>query len=219
MLAGHRDRLKALLASPEGRLLSPAMRQMWEFESPIPDWTPEARERLVTRLAFLRTMIKAFDDGGVPILAGTDCPGTVGMFPGVSLHAEIRGLTDAGFSPFAAISAATLTPGQFIAKYVRGAPLFGMVVAGARADLLLVEGNPLDDIAVLRRPTGVLVAGQWIPAMELAERVSAVGATNDAEAAALADQPKDAVGHQQSAPDAAKPAQTPDIPLNLNGIP
>jgi hypothetical protein len=187
LLADNRAGLEALLTSARGRTLSPAMRQMWEFESPIPDWDAAAKERLIVRLAFLRRMVKVFDDTGVPILAGTDAPGTIGMFPGHSLLEEVRALTDAGLTPFAAIAAATRTPGEFIAKYRPSAPLFGVIAPGARADLLLLESNPLANVGALKKRVGVVVAGRWLSGAELTARVEAVGERYDAEAAALAE--------------------------------
>jgi hypothetical protein len=46
---------------------------------------------------------------------------------------------------------------------------FGTVTIGQRADLLLVAGNPLDNLAVLKRPMGVMVRGRWLPRQRLDE--------------------------------------------------
>lgn len=67
-------------------------------------------------LAFQREFTKALHDEGVPLLAGTDSPDVPGMYPGYSVHDELRALVKAGLTPYDALSAATRVPGEFIAK-------------------------------------------------------------------------------------------------------
>ncbi|MDQ3697359.1 MAG: amidohydrolase family protein [Gemmatimonadota bacterium] len=76
---------------------------------------------------------------GVRILAGTDAP-NLGSH-GVSLHGELQLLTEAGLSPAEALKAATLSPAEAFRLSDRG-----RIAPGARADLVLVDGNPLGDI-------------------------------------------------------------------------
>jgi imidazolonepropionase-like amidohydrolase len=64
---------------------------------------------------------------------------------------------DAGWTPLEALRSATLAPAEFL-----GDSLGGCLRVGCRADLVLVEGNPLADLTVLRRPAGVVVAGRWM---------------------------------------------------------
>lgn len=88
---------------------------------------------------------------GVPLLAGTD--GTGGNHPtthGISYHGELDLLVEAGLTPAEALTAATATPAKAFGLDDRG-----RVAAGLRADLLLVNGNPLDDITVLRDITTI----------------------------------------------------------------
>src|SRR3546814_21025046 len=73
----------------------------------------------------------------------------------------------AGLTPWQALSAATRTPGEFIAKTVPGAAKFGVVAPGYRADLLLVADNPIDKPATLRTPLGVMAGGRWYDAAAL----------------------------------------------------
>jgi imidazolonepropionase-like amidohydrolase len=85
----------------------------------------------------------------VPILAGTDTPNP-GTAYGASLHRELRLLVDAGMTPTEALRSATSLPA---AKF--GISDRGRIVEGARADLLLVKGNPTDDIMATRNIVGV----------------------------------------------------------------
>src|SRR3546814_1324292 len=77
-------------------------------------------------------------DAGVPLITGGDAPSIPGQVPGFALHEEIDAMLAAGLTPWQALSAATRTPGEFIAKTVPGAAKFGVVAPGYRAELLLV---------------------------------------------------------------------------------
>lgn len=55
-----------------------------------------------------------------------------------------------------------------------GAAAFGVVAAGNRADLVLTDGNPLKDLATLRKPLGVMGAGRWYPRARLEAMLAAV---------------------------------------------
>ena len=112
---------------------------------------------------FTREVVTALHREGVPMMAGTDAMGVPNVIPGRSLHQELALLTRSGFSPYEALRAATVAPAQFLGKEQE----FGTVAVGRRADLLLVDGYPLKDIAVLSRPAGVMVRGRWLPRQEL----------------------------------------------------
>ena len=76
---------------------------------------------------------------------------------------ELKNLVDAGLTPYQALSGATSAPARFLNQPAR----FGRVAIGARADLLLLEGNPLEDVGQVRRPTGVVVRGAWYDRQQL----------------------------------------------------
>ncbi len=77
---------------------------------------------------------------GVPLLAGTDAPNP-GTTHGASLHRELELLVAAGLTPIEALTAATSTPARVFGLRDRG-----RIAPGLRADLLLVDGEPVDDI-------------------------------------------------------------------------
>src|SRR3546814_10661073 len=95
-------------------------------------------------------------DAGVPLITGGDAPSIPGQVPGFALHEEIDAMLAAGLTPWQALSAAMLTPGEFIAKTVPGAAKYGVVAPEYRAEMLLVADNPLVKTATLRKPLGVL---------------------------------------------------------------
>ena len=85
--------------------------------------------------------------------------------PGSSLHRELQLLSASGFSPYEVLRSATVVPAAFLGK----AKEFGTIAVGQRADLLLVAGDPLQDLAVLKRPIGVMVRGRWLTRERLNE--------------------------------------------------
>jgi len=95
---------------------------------------------------------------GIPILAGTDanCTPGVPFSPrhGESLHQELELLADAGLSAVDALRAATSLPAQYFGLHDRG-----VIAPGRRADLILLDGDPLDDIGATRNILRVWCAG------------------------------------------------------------
>lgn len=159
---GHPEQVTEWLRDERAQFMTPAVRTRW-----LEDRRTREHGDLRPVLSFLRLFTKALQDAGVPLLAGTDSPGAAGVFPGYAIHDELRTLMEAGLSPFQALTAATRTPGEFIHKAIPQAQRFGIVAAGYRADLVLVDGNPLGDLQVMRRPRGVMLSGRWFPAEKL----------------------------------------------------
>ncbi|MDT7527593.1 amidohydrolase family protein [Sphingopyxis sp. SE2] len=159
---GKPEVVKAYLAAPEARYLSPADRLAWAGSG----YQKKAVD-LSRRVAFEARFVKAMADAGVPLITGGDAPTIPGQVPGFALHEEIDAMLAAGLTPWQALSAATRTPGEFIAKTVPGAAKFGVVAPGYRADLLLVEENPLEKPATLRSPLVVMAGGRWYDATAL----------------------------------------------------
>jgi imidazolonepropionase-like amidohydrolase len=110
--------------------------------------TPQqAQERLTRSLE----IIKALHDAGLPIVAGTD----KGV-PGVSVAREIELYVQAGFTPMDAIRAATAIPARVMGLDKDS----GTIATGFRADLIVVDGNPLTRISDIRNVTHVCANGR-----------------------------------------------------------
>ncbi|MFB7031946.1 MULTISPECIES: amidohydrolase family protein [unclassified Streptomyces] len=106
-----------------------------------------------------RESVTAMHTAGVPILAGTDCFSGPGPLPdpvrhGSGLHHELRLLVEGGLTGVEALRAATSLPARHFTLPDRGA-----VRPGLRADLVLVDGDPLTDITVTSRILGVWANG------------------------------------------------------------
>jgi hypothetical protein len=122
---------------------------------------PRIVHNLRAALAFQRQMVRVFHQAGVPLLVGSDAP-AAGVVPGYSLHEELRNLVEVGLTPYEALVAATRNPAAFL-----GTDEFGTVEKGKRADLLLLEDNPLLDVTNAQQIVGVVVRGRWHAIAEL----------------------------------------------------
>lgn len=93
----------------------------------------------------------------IGLLAGTDAPGAPWSYAGFSLHDELDHLVNAGLTPVEALRTATLEP----ARYFGMEDSIGVVEEGKLADLVLLDANPLEDIANTRRVYGVVADGRY----------------------------------------------------------
>jgi imidazolonepropionase-like amidohydrolase len=115
-------------------------------------------------LAAPKMVTAALRRAGVPVLAGTDA-GNAGTQYGASLHHELAALVDAGLTPREALVAATSAPARAFRLGKRG-----RIAAGYKADLVLVEGDPLQDIGATRRIVEVWKDGESAAAIREAQR-------------------------------------------------
>lgn len=105
----------------------------------------------------INDLIRRLHRAGVPILAGTDTP-TPSVYPGFSLHEEMAYLAEAGLTPMEALQTATKNPAQYLGILDSS----GTIETGKRADLVLLDANPLDDIHNTQKISAVMVGGSLI---------------------------------------------------------
>lgn len=105
-------------------------------------------------------------DKGVPIGAGTDAPLGYSV-PGYSLHSELEMLVKAGMSPLEALESATVIPARYFALEDE----MGSIDPGKRADMVLLDANPLDDITNSKKIAGVVSKGRYFTTDELRSRL------------------------------------------------
>jgi imidazolonepropionase-like amidohydrolase len=148
----------ALAALPELRYLSPPERADAHY---FFQHYPTEPERFAVP-EFNAAVLRGLHEAGAGVLVGTDA-GIPGMVYGATAHEELRAFVNAGLSPFDALRAATVAPATFCGQ----AGEWGEVAVGARADLVLLDGNPLADIANTTRRSGVMVRGRWLPQSEI----------------------------------------------------
>jgi imidazolonepropionase-like amidohydrolase len=164
--------VRPLLARPEMAYVPPRIREDWEPERntyvrrfggeprPFEEW-----------YGVLERLVRALDDEGVPLMAGSDAPIPC-VIPGFSLHDELRDLVAAGLTPYRALRAATVNASAFLDTPQE----FGAVTVGASADLILLDRNPLQDIGALARPAGVMLRGRWLDRAAIEARLEALAA-------------------------------------------
>lgn len=124
---------------------------------------PEAGRRVI---AVRKRVLKALHDAGVRIIFGTDAPQIFNV-PGFSIHREMRIMISAGMTPYEVL----LTGTRNVAEYFSNDE-FGQVEVGKRGDLILLEANPLEDLAHMARRAGVMVRGWWMPESQIQAKLA-----------------------------------------------
>jgi imidazolonepropionase-like amidohydrolase len=117
-------------------------------------------------LALRRKLLKALLDGGVPFALGSDAPQWWNV-PGFSAHRELKSIVGAGFSPFQALESGTINA----ARYFGTASSTGSVANGMRAELILLDANPLENIDNTTKIAGVMLNGRWMSRSDLDKRL------------------------------------------------
>lgn len=129
------------------------------FISPEGDpWTDYYRHFEETYAGVLHPNVRVLKDAGVTIIAGTDSP-NLGMAAGGSLHVELEHLVRGGLTPAEALLAATSAPARILREVFHQDVKFGTIEEGVDADLLLVEGDPTEDIRNTRNIAAVFYQG------------------------------------------------------------
>jgi len=161
---------EAMARWPEMRYLPASVVEGWvkakrDFQARA-DFQPAATRQLV---ALRHELLQRLHQAGAPIALGSDAPQFFNV-PGFSIHHEMRMMVAAGLSPYQVLASGTREP----ARYFATPDAFGTIAPGRRADLLLLEANPLQDIANVQRRAGVMVAGRWLPEHEIQRRLAEI---------------------------------------------
>ena len=156
-----------MAAWPEMRYASPQQVQAWANQK-RQRVAMDAQSGLTAEvsrhwLQLRRGMLKALADEGAPLLMGTDSP-QLFMVPGFALHRELEIMQEAGLTPYQIYRSGAANVAVYARDDLGLDGAFGTVTPGNRADLVLLEANPLDDVRNLRRRAGVMVGGRWVDA-------------------------------------------------------
>lgn len=161
--------------------LHPADRDYWEADDVSfaeEQGTIEERRRYN---ATVREIARRMHSAGVRFLAGSDA-GVPDTLWGLSLHQELVMLVSIGMTPAEALRSATLSPAQFLGREHD----LGTVEQGKLADLVLLERNPLEDIANTQSVAGVMTRGRFLDRDDLDELLAQAKAFVAAEKQRLA---------------------------------
>ena len=150
---------------PEVRYMPPEMVDRWQeaVDTRLESTDIETNRRIAE---LRRNILAALHEGGANIALGTDSP-QIFSVPGFAMYHEMALYTEVGMTPYEVLEIGTRRP----AEYFDAVDQFGTVAVGRRADLILLEANPADDIGRIRNRVGVMVNGRWIPADEIARRL------------------------------------------------
>lgn len=170
ILAQTRD--PEIVAETEGlAYLHPVELMLWFEQNPYTgNQTPERIATLEALTAFNARLVKALVAAGVPVLAGTDAAFVPGLAPGFALHQELAALVAAGLTPWQALAAATSVPAEWLGVSEDR----GTVEVGKRANLLLLDADPLADISNTRAISAVIFNGELLKRETLDDRLAAL---------------------------------------------
>ena len=157
---------------PRLRFIPTAQRFRWNADASgmvRSDSSPAGRKSFMDVYRKGLELTAAAHRAGVPIMLGTDA-GDSFVFPGSSVHDELEELVAAGLSPADALKAATWSGAEFLGRTAD----LGSVRAGAFADLVLLDANPLDDIRAVRRIHAVIMNGRYLDRSTLDTLLAAV---------------------------------------------
>jgi imidazolonepropionase-like amidohydrolase len=130
-------------------------------------WTPMSEAQVEEQRAFALALVRRLHERGAGLLLGTD---TYLVVPGFSAIRELGYFAAAGLSPFEALQTGTINA----ARALHQQDAVGTVEVGKRADLLLLEGNPLVDLSNMKLVGGVMLRGRWLPKSELQDRLASI---------------------------------------------
>jgi imidazolonepropionase-like amidohydrolase len=127
-------------------------------------YSADQRQRFI---ALRRRLIKALHDGGAGLLLGSDAPQTWNV-PGFSIHRELATYVASGLTPYQALATGT----RNVAVYAGTLDRTGTIETGRRADLVLLQANPLQDIGNTTRIAGVMIGGRWLAKADIDRRLA-----------------------------------------------
>lgn len=148
---------ESIRAQPDFRFYPAKVQEQWlnfykrnRFINQVP------YEKRARWIEIRNKLIKAIYDAGGKIMAGSDTPEFLWLY-GFSEHRELKALTDAGLTNYAALEAATRNPSMFFGTLDK----VGTIEKGKRADLVLLDANPLENISNTERRAGVMLKGKY----------------------------------------------------------
>jgi imidazolonepropionase-like amidohydrolase len=160
--------------APLYRYATPRLRQHWRtlYQQVRQEHDPAQAWMLAQRGHQARLdVVRALREAGAGLLIGTDATQPF-LYPGFSLHDELAFHRDAGIPVRDVLRIDTLDAARFLHLEKE----FGVIAAGARADLLLLDKDPEADLESLRSPAGVMAAGRWYDAAALRRMLDDIAA-------------------------------------------
>ncbi len=144
---------------PRSEYISPAVQDVWKAH-----WEPSHREFMEKVWPALASFTAALHEAGVPLMTGTDLT-MPGVIPGFALQEEMSMWQEAGIPAADVLRGATVVPARFLGCDRR----LGTIAEGKAASLVLLKGNPLDDVRNVQKVNGVFLRGRYYGRADLDE--------------------------------------------------
>ena len=161
--------VESLYDRSEMRYVARSLRNSWvkstnDFRADTVNNTAARRQRFI---ALRKRLIKAFYNGGVGVVLGSDSP-QLWNAPGFSLTRELASYVAAGLTPYQALTTGT----RNVARFLGNESEAGSIAVGKRADLILLDANPLTDIRNVGKQAGVMLGGKWLAKDEIQRQLA-----------------------------------------------
>jgi imidazolonepropionase-like amidohydrolase len=166
------DRRAALGRDPLVRYVHPSVRDTIVSNDLDAMFPPDANAALHASVPQKYKFVKMLSDAGAGLLVGTDSMLPY-LVPGFTVIDEVQHFVEAGLNPYQALRAATADPARFLGIDTDS----GTIAVNKRADLLLIDANPLEDVRNLWRRSGVVVNGRWLADADLNRMMDAMAAS------------------------------------------
>lgn len=162
----------AMANEPEMKYMAPRTRYQWRQSKQNAIGNDNYKKEQWEKMIDLRQqLLRALHEAGVPLLLGSDAPQVFNV-PGFSLEHEMNDMKDAGLSNEVILMSGTANPAKFFGQ----AGVFGTIQKGAAADLLLLNGNPMENLSNTWAQEGVMVRGHWMPKAEVDMQLAEIAA-------------------------------------------
>jgi imidazolonepropionase-like amidohydrolase len=162
--------VEALAGRPEMRYVPASTPAQWaEEKNSLLQETGSSLKSVQMTMEVRRKLIKALHAGGAGLLLGSDAPQIYNV-PGFSIHRELETLVAAGLTPYQALETGTRNVAVFFGTLAST----GTIEVGKRADLILLDADPLKDVRNTTRRAGVMLAGKWLPQAAIETRLEAI---------------------------------------------
>ena len=176
-IASQARSLDEMKANPNLKYVHPLLQSKWLVANRYNrNSSPKLIAYFDKMVEFHQRLVRALKAEGVPIVAGSDTLASA-VVGGFSLHEELELLVSAGLTNEEALASATRLPAEWLGTNGDR----GTIEVGKRADLVLLDANPIEDIANARKIAGVFVGGRWSDHAKLDAMMADLARRNEAE--------------------------------------